>query len=117
MFKIHIKSQVGYHEFFAQLTVTFSHDWRSDCTLILADVEMMSDEIRSLFDQWRKLYHQMLNSRPEADLEEVSRRLKDRNPEIVITRPQIEAVWERIDQDNDWSAFNELLAKIRRRSH
>jgi serine/tyrosine/threonine adenylyltransferase len=110
------KSQVGYHEFFAQLANVFKPEWRSNKTLILAEVEVMNDEIRSLFDQWRALYFKMLNSRPEADLEEIHQCLKKCNPEVMMTRPTIEALWAKIDQENDWTAFYELLGKIQGRS-
>ncbi len=110
------KSQVGYHEFFAQLADAFKPEWRSDESLVLTEVEVMNEEIRSLFNQWRGYYFKMLNSRPESDLEEIQQRLKDCNPEVIMTRPTIEAVWEKIDQENDWTAFNELLGKIQGRS-
>lgn len=109
-------SQVGYHEFFAQLALTFQPNWRSDRSLILSEVEVVNEEIRSLFDQWRDLYFKMLNALPESDIIGIMQRLKDCNPEIVITRPYIEAVWGKIDQENDWTSFYELLKQIQKRS-
>jgi uncharacterized protein YdiU (UPF0061 family) len=58
----------------------------------------------------------MLNASPESDLETIALRLKDANPTVMLTRPQIEAVWDKIDQDDDWSAFNKLLSRIQDRS-
>ena len=58
----------------------------------------------------------MLNASPESDLEAIALRLKDANPAVMLTRPQIEAVWDKIDQEDDWSAFNELLSRIQDRS-
>lgn len=110
------KSQVGYHEFFAQLAITFKPKWRSDAALILAEVEVMNDEIRSLFEQWRDLYFKMLNSRPEADLEDIHQCLKHNNSEVIMTRPTIEAIWEKIDQENDWTMLYEVLEKIQGRT-
>lgn len=106
-------SQVGYHEFFAQLAFTFDPVWRSDRSQVLREVEVVNEEIRVLFEQWRDLYFQMLNSVPEGDLEGITDRLNQRNPAIVITRPYIEAVWEKIDQENDWAGFYELIENIR----
>jgi uncharacterized protein YdiU (UPF0061 family) len=106
-------SQVGYHQFFAQLAIEFRPEWRSDLGLILDNVEIVDVEIRVLFEQWRDLYFKMLNSLPESDMELVAKCLNSSNPQTVIVRPLIESVWEKIDQENDWSAFNELLQMIR----
>ena len=106
-------SQVGYHEFFAQLMMTFKPSWRSDRSQVLSEVEVVNEEIAPLFEQWRDRYYQMLNAYPEADLARIGDRLKQQNPETVITRPYIEAIWEKIDQEDDWSGFYELIEKIR----
>ena len=81
--------------------------------MILDNVEIVDIEIRVLFEQWRNLYFKMLNALPESDMELVAKCLNNCNPQTVIIRPVIESVWERIDQENDWGPFNELLGKIR----
>ena len=106
-------SQVGYHQFFAQLAIEFRPEWRSDLDLILDNVEIVDVEIRVLFEQWRDLYFKMLNALPESDMELVAKCLNSSNPQTVIVRPLIESVWESIDQENDWGPFNELLQMIR----
>ena len=108
------KSQMGYHEFFAQLAVSFSREWRLDQSLILAEL-VVDEDIRSILENWRGLYFAMLQARPESDLEAIALCLNDRNPAVILTRPQIEAVWDKIDQEDDWSAFNELLNRIQHR--
>ena len=108
------RSQVGYHEFFAQLALLFSREWRSNQALILAELGVDGD-LRSVLENWRGLYFAMLNASPESDLEAIGARLNDRNPAVILTRPQIEAVWDKIDQEDDWSAFNELLNRIQYR--
>jgi uncharacterized protein YdiU (UPF0061 family) len=35
------------------------------------------------------------------------------NPETVILRPEIEAVWEPIVVDDNWQPFYELLKRIK----
>jgi serine/tyrosine/threonine adenylyltransferase len=35
------------------------------------------------------------------------------NPQTILLRPQIEAIWEPIAQENNWEPFYTLLAKIR----
>ena len=108
------RSQVGYHEFFAQLALLFSREWRSNQALILAELGVDGD-LRSVLENWRGLYFAMLNASPESDLEAIGARLNDRNPAVILTRPQVEAVWDKIDQEDDWSAFNELLNRIQYR--
>ncbi len=93
--------------------MTFKPSWRSDRSQVLSEVEVVNEEIAPLFEQWRDRYYQMLNAYPEADLARIGDRLKQQNPETVITRPYIEAIWEKIDQEDDWSGFYELIEKIR----
>jgi len=40
--------------------------------------------------------------------------LQQANPQIAIVRPEIERVWEAIDQADNWQPFNDLLAAIAR---
>jgi uncharacterized protein YdiU (UPF0061 family) len=53
-----------------------------------------------------------LQSLSAAELEDVSTRLKDKNPKTALLRPVIEAVWEPIMQEDNWEPFYELLKRI-----
>ncbi|MBD2330091.1 YdiU family protein [Alkalinema sp. FACHB-956] len=106
-------SQTSYHGFFWELTRKFSPTWRQDANQILADFPIEVTDLQPLFDQWRQRYHQLLNNVPEADLPAIQAQLYAQNPDLVITRPEIEAVWEPITQDDNWQPFNTLLQRIR----
>jgi uncharacterized protein YdiU (UPF0061 family) len=49
-----------------------------------------------------------------ADLEGMRERMAKYNPETVILRPKIEAVWEPIAQEDNWQPFYDLLDQIKR---
>ncbi len=45
-------------------------------------------------------------------MDTVAQRLRQHNPLTVIVRPEIEAIWQAIDQEDNWTPFNELLESI-----
>jgi uncharacterized protein YdiU (UPF0061 family) len=63
------------------------------------------------YQQWLQLYHQALSTIPVSELK-VDIMTKS-NPQTILLRPQIEAIWEPIAQENNWELFYELLGKIR----
>jgi uncharacterized protein YdiU (UPF0061 family) len=106
------QSQVGYHEFFAQLAATFAPTWREDASQIFPDMQLPSDEIQQLLGEWRNKYQRTLQLFPIAAYSEMPARLRQHNPQKVIVRPEIEAVWESIVQAGNWQPFDELLQQI-----
>jgi uncharacterized protein YdiU (UPF0061 family) len=106
------ESQVGYHIFFADLRRQFNPVWRTDETQILNQLALESEAATTRFEQWRTFYHQVLQSLPEAEMTSIAKRLRQQNPLTVIIRPEIEAVWEPITEDDNWTPFNELLNRI-----
>lgn len=107
------QSQVGYHEFFAQLAMTFAPTWWDDTSQIFPDLQLLNDDLRQLFEEWRNEYQRALQLFPVAAASEIKLRLQQSNPQKVIVRPVIEAVWEPIVQDDDWTPMEELLRQIR----
>jgi uncharacterized protein YdiU (UPF0061 family) len=97
----------GYHDFFLALTTQFSPQWRGQGDLILATLPETAPSTA-----WRQLYHQALQAVPEAQLPQVAARLRTTNPETVLLRPAIEAIWEPITTDNNWQPFEALVAKV-----
>jgi len=106
-------SQIGYHSFFAELRQQFSMQWRDAVENILPDVQILDDELKTIWEQWKIQYFNVLLSLPEAELEAIAPRLAANNPLTVPVRPEIEAVWERITEADDWSGFYELLDRMR----
>jgi serine/tyrosine/threonine adenylyltransferase len=102
------ESKAGYHDFFMQLRSQFSPIWRADAQ------QIFTQDGSEPLEQWRSLYHQILQSLPLEEMEAIARRLAQHNPTTVLIRPEIEAVWAAIDQEDNWQPFQELLSRIRR---
>lgn len=106
-------TQMGYHEFFNALKQQFDRSWREDITRIFSQLDLeLSDQNKQILENWRSLYYQYLIRMPEAEMVEIAARLKQHNPTTILLRPEIESVWERIAQEDDWQAFNDLVANI-----
>jgi serine/tyrosine/threonine adenylyltransferase len=107
-------TQVGYHQFFFDLSQAFKLRWQRDLNSILNETELMPEIMgNSGCHKWLQLYHRALSDLPESDLNSVGDLLDRSNPQTILLRPQIEAIWEPITQDDNWEPFYELLAKIR----
>ncbi|MBE9114508.1 YdiU family protein [Lusitaniella coriacea LEGE 07157] len=102
-------TQVSYHGFFAELARLFSPQWREDAEAVLQGCSFPLEA----WQEWRRLYYQLLNELPREEMEAVERRLRFENPQTALLRPQIEAVWEPIVRGDDWQPFYDLLEKIR----
>jgi serine/tyrosine/threonine adenylyltransferase len=107
-------TQVGYHQFFFDLSQAFKLRWQQDLNSILNETELMPEIVgNSGYHKWLQLYHQALSDLPNSDLNSVGNMLDRSNPQTILLRPQIEAIWEPITQDDNWEPFYTLLAKIR----
>ena len=105
-------TQVGYHQFFFEVSQALKLRWIKDLNSILNETELMPEIVaNSGYQQWLQLYHQALSTIPESELK-VDLMTKS-NPQTILLRPQIEAIWEPIAQENNWEPFHELLGKIR----
>jgi serine/tyrosine/threonine adenylyltransferase len=107
-------TQVGYHQFFYDLSQAFQLRWQQDINSILNETELMPEVVGNAgYQKWLQLYHQVLSEMGESELAQIDRLLTRSNPQTILLRPQIEAIWEPIAQENDWAPFNSLLDKIR----
>jgi serine/tyrosine/threonine adenylyltransferase len=105
--------EVGYHDFFLELTRQFSPAWRQDQTVIFSSTMQTSDPgAASLLENWQGTYHRCLNALPEDAMADVQNCLARTNPETVLLRPEIEAVWEPITTEDNWQPFYELLERV-----
>ena len=102
-------TQVGYHEFFAQLGEQFNNGWQIDSSLILENSLLPRSEN---FSKWQSLYHQLLEQLPMDEMKKVGDRLHFHNPKTALLRPVIESVWEPITLENNWEPFYRLLQII-----
>jgi uncharacterized protein YdiU (UPF0061 family) len=106
-------TQMGYHDFFLALRQEFSPDWRQESEQIFRDAIDPGAQPTAGFDRWRQLYHQALQSLSADAMLQVAQRLSQHNPDSVLLRPEIEAVWEAITDADDWQPFYELLKRLR----
>ena len=107
-------TQVGYHQFFFDLSQAFKLRWLKDLNLVLSESELMPELMaNSGYHRWLEIYHRVLSSIPESEFNSVGEIMVRSNPQTILLRPQIEAIWEPITQTNDWEPFYALLAKIR----
>jgi serine/tyrosine/threonine adenylyltransferase len=106
-------TQVGYHDFFAELRQRFSELWWSDPGHILSDSSVLAHpHWQPQLNHWRHLYHQVLNQYPITQTPDITQRLQSHNPLTMITRPRIEAIWEPIITEDNWEPFYDLLRAI-----
>jgi serine/tyrosine/threonine adenylyltransferase len=107
-------TQVGYHQFFFDVSQAFKLCWVKDLNSILNETELMPEVVNnSGYHQWLQLYHQALSDLPESEFDLVGSILDRANPQTILLRPQIESIWDPIAQENNWGPYNNLLAKIR----
>ncbi|MGF1457388.1 MAG: YdiU family protein [Leptolyngbyaceae cyanobacterium] len=105
--------RVGYHVFFGELANQFSPKWIHAADQIFGPTMQASDAAaQDLLAQWRSLYHQALTTQTPAMIAAMSARLRQTNPQTVLLRPEIEAIWEPIVAENDWDPFYELLKQV-----
>jgi uncharacterized protein YdiU (UPF0061 family) len=114
-----VDSEIGYADFFRALRQQFSPMWRQDASLVLNEAIAPNgmDAIDTVlhhghFKDWRATYHHALSQVPESELDAVPRRLKRHNPLMLLIRPEIEAIWEPITTDDNWTPFYDLLNRI-----
>ena len=106
-------TRVGYHDFFSTLTQQFDPSWQIDAKNILSATAQSSDaDAVALLDRWRSLYHQALTQLSVDNLLAVKDTLERTNPKTVLLRPNIEAVWAPIAEENLWQPFYQLLEKV-----
>ncbi|NJL22530.1 MAG: YdiU family protein [Leptolyngbyaceae cyanobacterium SM1_3_5] len=94
------KKEIGYHEFFLHLRKQFSPEWKAEVKFDDATAE------------WQTAYQQAIAHFTDAELQQVRDRLQRHNPDTILLRPEIETVWEAIDQADNWQLFEDLLDRI-----
>ncbi|MBJ7295602.1 MAG: YdiU family protein [Dolichospermum sp.] len=106
-------SQVGYHQFFADIAATFSSKWRDDPAFVMNGSELSPALGKSAtFDNWCFLYHQILNHFDPEQMDKIHQTLIEANPKTALLRPVIESVWERITEDDNWQPFYDLVETL-----
>jgi uncharacterized protein YdiU (UPF0061 family) len=109
------RSQINYHDFFAELRLHFNETWRVDPGHLFSESDLLSPVAwQAQLEQWRQLYHRLLQQYPDAEILAIKERLQHNDPSTVITRPQIEAIWEPIMMEDNWQRFNDLVQRLQK---
>ncbi|MEM0982196.1 MAG: YdiU family protein [Cyanobacteria bacterium P01_H01_bin.58] len=105
--------QVSYNTFFLELTKQFSPTWQTNPDKIFDTTLKASDAgAQGLLHKWQQQYHTALQHQSPEALAQMPERLRRTNPETVLLRPEIEAIWEPITTDNNWEPFDELVKRV-----
>ena len=99
---------IGYHDFFNELTQGFNYGWREDSNLIMENAPFA----REVSDLWRNSYHECLNRLSTDEINSMGDLLHRVNPTAFLSRPVIESVWQAISQENNWQLFYNLVNRI-----
>lgn len=104
--------RIGYHDFFIQLKTSFNDNWHEDMQNIVLGITELTATQSEILERWRSLYHRFLNQMPLTQMPEVRQKLHQYNPSKILLRPEIEAVWSKITDDDNWQPFYDLIAEI-----
>jgi serine/tyrosine/threonine adenylyltransferase len=102
-------TDIGYHQFFTELTEQFSPDWQKGPECIFQD----SYVYRAAYSEpWRTRYHHLLSQLPESEMANIVQCLRQHNPKTVLLRPAIEEVWGHITYEDNWQPFDMLIKEL-----
>jgi serine/tyrosine/threonine adenylyltransferase len=106
------ETQIGYHAFFFELAQQFNRGWREDSSLILENSNLPNAD----WENWKSLYHRILNQLPVEEIDKIGDRLHFYNPKTALLRPAIETVWEAIALEDNWQPFYDLVRRLQTKS-
>ncbi|MBW4525786.1 MAG: YdiU family protein [Phormidium tanganyikae FI6-MK23] len=106
-------AQIDYHDFFWEITKQFDLSWSENASNIFSQHETSNTELAQSFENWRQSYCQALGTLSSFEIDQIPARLKAYNSEVELVRPEIEAVWNSIADDDNWQSFYDLLTRIR----
>ncbi|NJK37735.1 MAG: YdiU family protein [Oscillatoriales cyanobacterium RM1_1_9] len=107
---------IGYNEFFIALRQQFSPTWRDHPGEILSQAEGIKnfEGWRHLYlETWQQLYHHQLQILSPDDIQQIQHHLNQQNPETILLRSTIEAIWEPIMTEDNWQPFYHLIDQLR----
>jgi uncharacterized protein YdiU (UPF0061 family) len=105
------ETQIGYHDFFYELAAGLNPGWRQDAEMVLENAPFAA----KVSQDWRNLYHQLLQQQSPGAVEQMQAKALQRNPRTALLRPSIEEVWQPIVEDDDWQPFYELVQRLQNR--
>ncbi len=106
-------SDISYPQFFVTLRQAFSPLWTVDQGHIFRECATLSPADQRLLEPWKATYFDLLQRATPAERAAIPTTLAAANPLVILTRPEIERIWQAIDTADDWSLFNATLAALK----
>ncbi|MEM6452411.1 MAG: protein adenylyltransferase SelO family protein [Cyanobacteria bacterium P01_D01_bin.105] len=112
-------TQINYHHFFQALQQQFCSQWREDFTLVFADLSVLTagwqaqgsvSDLANALTAWKRIYHKLLCQQPVSEMVAIARRLRQHNLGTTFSQSAIAAVWQSIEQADDWRHFFNAIA-------
>ena len=106
-------TKIGYHQFFRELRLKFSLQWRESANFIGQDLEfLVSGEEVALLKRWCWLYHQLLLECSLDESAKIVQQLQQANPIAVLLKSEIEIIWQAIREGDNWQPFIDFIELI-----
>ncbi len=103
-------TKISYHQFFRQLRLKFSLQWRENPDSILQALEfLVSTEEMAILKRWCWFYHQLLLVRSPTELKQIAQHLHQVNPIVILSQSKIETIWQAINDHDDWQKFTDFM--------
>lgn len=107
------ETELGYHDFFTELTALFHRYSPEDVDNIFSDADFLryvgkSDHL----DNWRQVLARILQNLPLDVRGQIPQIMARWNPRTVLLRPRIEAIWRPIVLEDNWEPFYELVRQL-----
>ena len=107
------QTELGYHEFFTQLTDLFNRHSPADIDAIFSDADFLRSVSQSPdFEKWQHIFSQILHNFSLDGRAKIAQTMARWNPRTILLRPRIEAIWQPIVVDDNWEPFYELVRQL-----
>ncbi|WNC52882.1 MULTISPECIES: protein adenylyltransferase SelO family protein [unclassified Thermosynechococcus] len=103
------RSTISYPQFFVSLRQEFSPEWAVDPSHIFRNSSTLTPADQKLLEVWKRTYFELLQQASPRQRAAIPQTLQAANPLVILTRSQIEHIWQAIDQADDWSRFTTAL--------
>ncbi|MDM7327615.1 MAG: protein adenylyltransferase SelO family protein [Thermosynechococcus sp. Uc] len=98
-------STISYPQFFVSLQQEFSPQWAVGVGHIFCQSPTLPPADQKLLDPWKKIYFELLQQATPLQQAAIAKTLEVANPPVILIRPQMEYIWQALDQEDDWSRF------------
>ncbi len=107
------ETELGYHDFFTEITALFHRHSPEDVDTIFNDGDFLryvgkSDNL----ENWQQIFTRILHNLTLDVRDQIPQTMARWNPRTVLLRPRIEAIWRPIVMEDNWEPFYELVRQL-----